>query len=170
MPGNQTSVLPPSPHAWAICLSSLCRCIWFIIYTGHSPVSNLIWQTAQGYLTYQHPDSFNFKILTVVQDDLCFYTSVFLCLIYFLSHGFWVFLSNLFLWMLYWLCIFLVSLGVPADGLAELASNFPPWGRGHFLCAPLPFLLLTEALIPLAAVCLHACLLPANSEKNYCKI
>lgn len=59
---------------------------------------------------------------------------------------------------------------VPADGLAELASNLPPWGHGHFLCAPLPSLLLTEALIPLAAVCLHACLLPANSGKHYCKI
>lgn len=49
---------------------------------------------------------------------------------------------------------------VPADGLAALASDLPPWGHGHFLCAPLPFLLLTEALIPLAALCLPACPLP----------
>lgn len=49
---------------------------------------------------------------------------------------------------------------VPADGLAALASGLPPWGHGHFLCTPLPFLLLTEALIPLAALCLPACRLP----------
>lgn len=41
---------------------------------------------------------------------------------------------------------------VAAAGLAALASDLPPWGHNHFLCAPLPFLLLTVALIPLAAL------------------
>ncbi|TNN76919.1 hypothetical protein EYF80_012765 [Liparis tanakae] len=44
--------------------------------------------------------------------------------------------------------------GLQELGLAALASDVPPWGRDHFLCAPLPFLLLDSGLIPLAALCL----------------
>lgn len=42
-------------------------------------------------------------------------------------------------------------------GLLQLVWCYlPPWGHDHFLCTPLPFLLLTVALIPLAALCLPA--------------
>uniref|UniRef100_A0A669C730 Protein Wnt n=1 Tax=Oreochromis niloticus TaxID=8128 RepID=A0A669C730_ORENI len=42
-------------------------------------------------------------------------------------------------------------------GLLQLVWCYlPPWGHDHFLCTPLPFFLLTVALIPLAALCLPA--------------
>lgn len=77
----------------------------------------------------------------------------------------WVFLWWLFvlslslsLWLLYWPCIFLVPLGT---GLQQLDWRHWPLtclhGATIISCAPLcPFLLLTVALIPLAALCLLA--------------
>ena len=109
----------------------------------------------------------NLTLIFVCLRRICVFTLVFSFLNSFLLSTCWP--LRVFLLWLFVLCLSL-SLNalltwhfpcfsqywVAAAGLAGLASDLPPWGCNHFLCAPLPFLLLTMALIPLAALCLLA--------------